>query len=363
MLFGMLSTENKETFVFCYKITSIIFLYIPVTLYIVMLIVRLSKKIMVPILLPIYSLYVYFIYQNTQLNLLYKDFEWINGYWYFIRTDYGFPTVLYYIVYSLELVIAVILLINWHRKTKFLREKRQSLVLLLFLALLYIFIFTDYVIFHYTNNDLGIVVHYAFIWPVGIGLAIIKYRFLSFPPALFSNDVFENIEESVFILDYDKKVVFANSNARKMISDDIADADLSRVFSDYDAITAGIDRLFKGPESSFTADIVCSKGVNSKLVLHARFSIIKDRYEDRIGVLMIGHELKGAREFTAEYRITERELDVIRFLTTGLSNREIAARLNIAERTVKSHLVNIYEKLDVKNKVGLINVLKRYGLA
>jgi len=52
-------------------------------------------------------------------------------------------------------------------------------------------------------------------------------------------------------------------------------------------------------------------------------------------------------------RLTAREKDVTRAIARGLSNKEIASSLNISERTVKSHLTHIFEKLDIKDRTTL----------
>lgn len=48
--------------------------------------------------------------------------------------------------------------------------------------------------------------------------------------------------------------------------------------------------------------------------------------------------------------LTDRETEVVRAVADGLSNREIAQRLNIAEPTVKFHLSNVYRQLRVTNR-------------
>lgn len=52
-------------------------------------------------------------------------------------------------------------------------------------------------------------------------------------------------------------------------------------------------------------------------------------------------------------RLTPRELDVLKLVTTGLRNKEIGARLGIAENTVKYHLRNILEKLHAESRTEL----------
>lgn len=55
-----------------------------------------------------------------------------------------------------------------------------------------------------------------------------------------------------------------------------------------------------------------------------------------------------------EHRMTAREAEVARLAVEGLSNREIAQQLRIAEHTVKNYLFKIFDKLGVSNRVELV---------
>ena len=57
-------------------------------------------------------------------------------------------------------------------------------------------------------------------------------------------------------------------------------------------------------------------------------------------------------------KITGREQEIIRLLLEGCHNREIAKKLYISESTVKTHIKSIYRKLEIKNRVQLVNFVK-----
>ncbi len=60
--------------------------------------------------------------------------------------------------------------------------------------------------------------------------------------------------------------------------------------------------------------------------------------------------------------LTNRELEILRELDTGASNREIATRLVISERTVKNHVSNILSKLKLKNRREAARFARHQGL-
>ena len=60
--------------------------------------------------------------------------------------------------------------------------------------------------------------------------------------------------------------------------------------------------------------------------------------------------------------LTRREIEILPLLAKGLSNKEIAARLRIAPVTVKTHLQNIYKKLNSKNRIEALKKSREIGI-
>lgn len=60
------------------------------------------------------------------------------------------------------------------------------------------------------------------------------------------------------------------------------------------------------------------------------------------------------REVLLKEGLSNRESEVAELVTQGLSNKEVANRLFVTEKTVKFHLTNIYKKMNVKSRAQLI---------
>ena len=62
----------------------------------------------------------------------------------------------------------------------------------------------------------------------------------------------------------------------------------------------------------------------------------------------------AAAETPAAGRLSAREVEILDFIAQGLSNKEIARALRVAPETIKWHLKNIYEKLNVSSRVQAV---------
>jgi RNA polymerase sigma factor (sigma-70 family) len=60
--------------------------------------------------------------------------------------------------------------------------------------------------------------------------------------------------------------------------------------------------------------------------------------------------------------LSTRETEVLTLLSEGLSQKEIADRLNITTRTISTHITHIYEKLNVPNAPAAISKAYQSGL-
>ncbi len=71
---------------------------------------------------------------------------------------------------------------------------------------------------------------------------------------------------------------------------------------------------------------------------------------------------RESRDDTPEYRLTPRELEVLRLLAQGNQNKEIALSLVVSERTVKFHVSSILGKLGADNRTEAVHIAAQAGL-
>jgi DNA-binding NarL/FixJ family response regulator len=81
----------------------------------------------------------------------------------------------------------------------------------------------------------------------------------------------------------------------------------------------------------------------------------------RVAARLLGRMALGGAPRSAD-ALTVRELDVIRIVARGASNREIARDLRISEATVKTHLLKIFEKLGVADRTSAVTTAIERGL-
>ena len=67
-------------------------------------------------------------------------------------------------------------------------------------------------------------------------------------------------------------------------------------------------------------------------------------------------------DFMKKFKLTRREVEIIRMIEKQLTSKEIGDNLFISEFTVGTHRKNIMRKLDVKNIAGLMKIAQQFGI-
>lgn len=190
----------------------------------------------------------------------------------------------------------------------------------------------------------------------------------------------EKLEE---LLDSAETAIIGRAGQIEAVDDELADeADVLVV----DAAAAPMEdildslqqaRLLRSTKVVFVGDPASSASVNQAIRAGVR-GILPQRLEPeqlsaaleaiaRGLVVIHPNELQRAQPATEDLvesvePLTAREGDVLQMLSQGLGNKEIAARLNISEHTVKFHIASIFGKLGASTRTEAVSIAMRRGL-
>ncbi|MBN2555330.1 MAG: response regulator transcription factor [Anaerolineales bacterium] len=122
------------------------------------------------------------------------------------------------------------------------------------------------------------------------------------------------------------------------------------------------------------ASAYCSKDIEAgklmDIIRHVArgFYVVGDQVYDRDGLeewLSLGVETVRRPHLDGDIEaftpLSPREMEILQYVTRGMSNKEIAARLGISHQTVKNHMTAILHKLDVEDRTQAAVYALRHG--
>ena len=116
------------------------------------------------------------------------------------------------------------------------------------------------------------------------------------------------------------------------------------------------DKVFNSLLAGATGYLL--KNESSKYIYNSIHSILDGGavMSASIALKTINYIKKEEEKNCLKFNLTERELEILTELKTGLAYKEVASRLFLSEGTIRKHIENIYRKLQVNNKVSAINI-------
>jgi len=142
------------------------------------------------------------------------------------------------------------------------------------------------------------------------------------------------------------------------------------VFTVFDEEEKVIEAVKAGASGYLLKGASASKLVEAIREVHAGGSVIQPSLARRLlRHFHVPEDAKASapaapplREEPPTRPLTEREIEILRLIGKGLSNREAAHVLDLSRATVRTHLEHIYEKLEVTNRVEAVTEGLRKGI-
>lgn len=130
------------------------------------------------------------------------------------------------------------------------------------------------------------------------------------------------------------------------------------ILSTFDADNNVIEALKAGASGYVLKDSQAKAVVSSIVAVVAGERVMAGAVANRVLEMLTG--VATPKEFYDG--LTAREVEILKMLATGMVNKQIAYRLKISEKTVRNHVSNMYEKLDICDRAQAVLYAVRKGL-
>ncbi|MBN1523019.1 MAG: hypothetical protein JW904_00940 [Spirochaetales bacterium] len=197
------------------------------------------------------------------------------------------------------------------------------------------------------------------IWIGSVWFALVRFRLLAVNQRLMNAIVSRHIDEVIVFTDMRYIIRMANEKLLFLMKKTYAQINgvsLFTVFND-EKLQKSCAVLQQRKQTIIQRKCHLKGKHPGGTLLNMRIQLVQDKYGDDIGFVLVGKEVRGFERLKSVYRLSSREIEVVRCVMTGNTNKEIATRLFISERTVKAHLTHIYNKMGIDNKVQMLNVV------
>jgi DNA-binding NarL/FixJ family response regulator len=171
------------------------------------------------------------------------------------------------------------------------------------------------------------------------------------------------LRPDVIVMDIRMPVLDGIEATRRIVRDGIVPGARVLVLTTFDADENVIEALRAGASGFLLKDVTPSDFVAAIRTVAAGDALLAptvtrrllDRFADRLPPV-------NAERNAALRDLTQRELEVLKLIARGRSNREIADELVLAEPTVKTHVSHVLDKLDLRDRAQAVVLAYEAGL-
>ncbi len=285
---------------------------------------------------------------NIGFNLIAKDYP--DGFWF----------ISHQLITGLESLSIPILVALWGKKSPWYREQIQARI---------IFISTV------SGTTIGILLDFAvgsrglppfsfvvpLFWMAAICYAILRYGLMRFSPVSFGHSLLTHIDQAVFMMDGSWTISDINGAGKFLLEqDDIPREGISmeEIFIDAEQIKTRIETVIASSKTFFSHDDFIRTAGNHIVPVIANYSVVKDYWGDRIGIMIICYPQIDLQAFVRHFALSKRQADILRHIISGRTQQQTADALFISLPTVKTHTATLYAKLGISRRSELFALIQ-----
>lgn len=132
------------------------------------------------------------------------------------------------------------------------------------------------------------------------------------------------------------------------------------ILTTFDEDSLLIDAMRAGAKGYLLKDVTLDQLVIGIRTLYSGATLLLPAITDRL-LRNIGKELPPSQTVPPQNPLTKREIEILRLVAGGYNNREIAQAFSVMEGTVKNHVSNILEKLEVRDRTRAVLKALEWG--
>lgn len=132
------------------------------------------------------------------------------------------------------------------------------------------------------------------------------------------------------------------------------------ILTTFDEDSLLIDAMRAGAKGYLLKDVTLEQLVMGIRTLYSGATLLLPAITDRL-LRNIGKELPPSQTVPPQNPLTKREIEILRLVAGGYNNREIAQAFSVMEGTVKNHVSNILEKLEVRDRTRAVLKALEWG--
>ena len=175
-----------------------------------------------------------------------------------------------------------------------------------------------------------------------------------------------NLATGVIVLDNNLSVIYFNNKATEFCDDLLSNQKINKqVYTNSTHIQQVINQIFSKSlikkiheNSHIHIDIDNYSFKISSFVILAYNGFIKTNYAINI-VNNISKARISLEKMSSYYNLTKRELEIVDLIIEGYTNKEISDKLYISFNTVRTHVFNIFKKMDVKSRSAIVHKISQ----
>ncbi|HXU85401.1 MAG TPA: response regulator transcription factor [Verrucomicrobiae bacterium] len=167
----------------------------------------------------------------------------------------------------------------------------------------------------------------------------------------------------VIVMDIRMPVLDGIAATRAIVHDGTAPRPRVLVLTTFDADEYVVDALRAGASGFLLKDVTPTDFVNALRIVAAGEALLSPAVTRRLLERFAARLPRADTTRAAALRtLTDREVEVLKLIARGFSNREIAEQLVLAEPTVKTHVSHVLEKLDLRDRAQAVVLAYEAGL-